>query len=322
MKNFIENFNIQFSYKPIIENSNNFKPFRKFIVAGMGGSHLAADLLKTWKPELDIIIHEDYSLPAISSEELKSRLFIASSYSGNTEEIIDSLTNALDNGASALIIAVGGKLLDIAKSRNLPYIQLPNTPNLEPRNALGFSFNALLKAMGEKEALEETAKLAETLKPKDFEEEGKKLAKILKEFVPIIYSSTRNMAIAYNWKIKFNETGKIPAFYNVLPELNHNEMTGFDVKDKSRALSEKFRFIFLDDSEDHPKIQKRMSILKRLYEDRGLKIEIVELNDENIFLKIFSSLVLADWTAYYTALEYNLEPAQVPMVEEFKKLIA
>ena len=81
-------------------------------------------------------------------------------------------------------------------------------------------------------------------------------------------------------------------------------------------------FFLLTDNDDRPQIQKRMGVLKNLYEDRGLRVESLELTGENKFHKIFSSLVLADWAAYYTAKEYNLEPEQVPMVEEFKKLVA
>jgi len=154
------------------------------------------------------------------------------------------------------------------------------------------------------------------------ENSGRELAEKIKGKIPVIYSSSQNSAIAYNWKIKFNETGKIPAFYNVFPELNHNEMTGFDVKEPTKPLSEKFYFIFLKDEADHPKVIKRMDITKKLYGDRGLSAEMISLDGGNILEKMFSSLLLADWTAYYTAVQYGADPEQVPMVEEFKKLIA
>jgi glucose/mannose-6-phosphate isomerase len=140
--------------------------------------------------------------------------------------------------------------------------------------------------------------------------------------VPVIYTSAKNAAIGYNWKIKFNETGKIPAFTNVVPELNHNEMTGFDAKEKTVALSRGFRFIFLKDGLDDRRILKRMSVLEKLYHDRGFKVEIVLLQGKNEIQKIFNALILADWTAYHTAKLYGVDPEQVSMVEEFKKLIA
>jgi len=117
-------------------------------------------------------------------------------------------------------------------------------------------------------------------------------------------------------------TGKIPAFYNVFPESNHNEMTGFDAVEKAKPLLKNFHIIFLRDKTDHLRIQKRMEVVESLYKDRGLPVTKVALNTENIFLKIFESTLTADWTAYYTSQIYGADPSEVPMVEELKKLIA
>ena len=321
MRDAIQNFNKQFEYEPTIENSENFKLHKKFIVAGMGGSHLAGDLLKAWDPGMDITVHTDYGLPTMSGEDLKNSLIIASSYSGNTEETISAFEEARERGLDVVVISTGGKLIDIAKEHSLPYIQIPDT-RIQPRSALGFSFAAILKVMGNEEALGDLKKLVSSLDPGSYEERGKNIAKKLQGKVPVIYSSNKNQAIAYNWKIKFNETGKIPAFYNVFPEINHNEMTGFDAKDATRELSKNFYFFILRDSEDHPSILKRMEVLGGLYRYRGLSVEIVDIEGESKFHKIFSSLILADWIAYHTAEQYGLESEQVPMVEEFKKLIS
>jgi len=170
--------------------------------------------------------------------------------------------------------------------------------------------------------LEEAGKLAEIFHTEDFEEEGKQLAKSLRGSVPIIYASEKNYELAYIWKIKFNENGKIPPFYNVFPELNHNEMNGFDVRDTTLELSEKFYFIFLMDETDHPKIQKRMKITSKLYEDRKLKTQKITISGDNIFYKIFSILTIVDFTSHFVAEGYGIESKQIPMIEEFKKLIA
>ena len=180
----------------------------------------------------------------------------------------------------------------------------------------------MLALMLDKKELQETGELARKLHPSRQEAGGKALAKRMYGSMPLIYASARNKAVAMNWKIKFNETGKIPAFYNTLPELNHNEMTGFDVKNKTSPLSKHFHFVFLKDIDDDKRIVRRMNILEKLYHDRGFKVEVIFLQGENRLQKIFSSLVLADWTAYYTAKQYDVDPQEVPMVEEFKKLIA
>lgn len=320
MSDAIKSFANQFAYEPTIENSKKLKKYKKYILSGMGGSHLAADLARIYDPTLPLIIRSDYGLPQMLAHEHKHSLFIASSYSGNTEEVIDALNNALKEKIPSAVISIGGKLIDIAKKHNLPYIQMPNT-GIQPRSALGFSLNALFKLLGREDALKDCHKLAKTLKPQNFENTGKQLAKNLKNKIPIIYCSRHNKSIGYNWKIKFNETGKIPAYYNVFPELNHNEMTSFDVNSNSKHLSENFYFIILKDKNDHKKIQKRMDALVKLYKDRKLNVEIINLTGKNKLEKIFSSLLIADWTAIYTAENYGLESEQVPMVEEFKKII-
>lgn len=320
MKDAIYNFAAQFSWEPKIENEDKLGKYNKFLVAGMGGSHLAADLLKMRKPNLDLIIHNDYGLPVIGENNPKNRLVIASSHSGNTEETIDVLKTALEKNMPAVVIAAGGKLLDAAAENSIPHIRMP-AADIQPRLAIGFSLKALLKITGEKEISQEAEKLAAWLNPAAYEKTGETLAKKIKGYVPIIYSSAVNAAVALNWKIKFNETGKIPSFYNVLPELNHNEMTGFDVQESNKELSKIFYFIFLKDRKDHPRIIRRMEILEKLYRDRGLPVEVLEMTGKNVFQKVFSSLILADWVAYYAAGQYGLEPEQVPMVEEFKKMI-
>lgn len=316
----IKNFHTQFSYEPEIVNGEHLPKKSSFAVVGMGGSAHAAELLKICKPNLDFSVRRDYGLPKLPMAELRNKLIILSSYSGNTEEVIDAFMEAKDNDLDMAVIAVGGELLRLAVENETPYIQLPNT-GIQPRSALGFSIKAFLKIVGEEDELKNISTLAATLNPSDYEEAGKNLAKKMKGYVPVIYSSNTNTSVAYNWKIKLNETGKIPAFYNIFPELNHNDMNGFDVQDSTKELSEKFYFLILKDSDDNPKILKRMEVLQKLYKDRNLKIETLEIKGQSVWEKIFSSLLVADFVSYFTALEYGLEADQVPMVEEFKKLI-
>jgi len=243
----IKDFPKQFEFQPVVQNKSKLKVANKFVVAGMGGSHLGADLIKAWNPSLNIIVHEDYGLPFLPEDDLSEYLFIASSYSGNTEEVVDALNTAMNRGISVAIISVGGKLIEIAKEKEIPYAQIPDT-GIQPRLALGFSVVGLLSLVGKDDELENLKKLSQTLDCAMHEGEGVNLAKKLEGYIPVIYSSVANKAIAYNWKIIFNETGKIPAFYNSFPELNHNEMAGFDVINTTKQLSEKFKFIFLEEA--------------------------------------------------------------------------
>jgi len=318
IKEAIENFAEQFSYQPVIENKEKWQRFKKFLLVGMGGSHWQGDIVRLLCPSLDLEIHSDYGLPQYAGKE---RAVITSSYSGNTEEAISAFKEALEKGLSLAVSSTGGELLELAKENNSAYIQIPDT-GIQPRAALGYTTKALLKLMGEEAMLEEIGKLSEKLVPKDFENQGKELAQVLFGKVPVIYSSRKNGPIADNWRIKFHESAKIPAFSNVFPELNHNEMTGFDVIGSTKGLSEKIAFVFLKDSKDDERIQKRMEVVEKQYEERGLQVEVLELKGEGLPERIFSSLLLADWTAWYTAKEYGTEPEKVPMIEEFKKRIA
>jgi glucose/mannose-6-phosphate isomerase len=260
----------------------------------------------------------DYGLPARVETDT---LVIASSYSGNTEETISAYEEARRQNLPLAALAVGGKLIAMAKRDGVPYVQMPNT-GIQPRSALGFSLRALLALMGQEQLLAESARLEHSLDAEALQAGGEALAAKLAGRMPVIYASQRNYAVAYNWKIKFNETGKIPAFMNAVPELNHNEMTGFDVTDASRELSERFAFVLLKDEGDHSRVQKRMDILERLYQERGLMVEALPLTGASRIHAVFASLLLADWAAVATAAHYGLESEQVPMVEEFKKLIA
>jgi len=325
MEQAIRDFARQLEFEPVIENESALRRAKRMIVCGMGGSNLATGLWAMNNTREDIHAHRDYGLPILPAGELEASFIIANSYSGNTEEPVDAFKQAKEKDLSMAVIATGGELLKLAIENKIPYIQLPDT-GIQPRSALGFSVKAFLKLIGEEDELKKISKLAETLNPIAYEEKGKALAETIKGYIPVIYTSTRNFSIAYNWKIKFNETGKIPAFYNLVPELNHNEMTGFDVKDSTWELSGKFHFFVLKDNEDDPRILKRMEVLEKLYKDRNLKVETIDLDAlsgrGDKWHKVFSALLLADWAAYHTALLYGLEPEQVPMVEEFKKIIA
>lgn len=312
----IKDFGKQLQYEPEIINKDKLQKFERFIFVGMGGSALAPDLLRVSNPELDILIHRDYGLPDLPDKVLQNSLIVLNSYSGNTEEVLEAFKLALGKNLSIAAISVGGKLLELARQNSIPYVEMPNW-GLEPRLALGLNFKALLKVLGQDEALDNVSKV----QIEDCEKTGKELAEKLRGFVPIIYSSRKNGPVAYTWKVKINETANKPSFSNVFPELNHNEMAGFHVGEVSKLLSQNFHFVFLRDSVDNPRISKRMEVTAKLFQNKKSSVEMVELVGDDIFTKIFSSLQLADWVSYYIAKEYGIDPADTSTIEEFKKQI-
>ena len=290
----------------------------KVVVCGMGGSNLVSGFLEMVRPDLEILIHRSYGLPTTVS---KNDLIIISSYSGNTEEALDSFDKAVSGGFNTVVITIGGQLLELAQEKKVPYVQMPQT-GVEPRMALGYSLLAMLKTISDEENLKKAQEFGKNFNPENFEKEGRTLAEKLRGKTPLIYSSWQNKAIIYAWKIKFNETTKIPAFFNVFPEVNHNEMVGFLTSGVATngvcggAINP--YFIFLKDLQDHPRIQKRMEITEAMLKEKGFNVEVVDLKD-GVFEKIFSSLALTDWTTYYLAQNYSFDPEDGSVIEEFKK---
>ncbi|MDO8463491.1 MAG: SIS domain-containing protein [bacterium] len=309
----IKDFPQQFTFTPEIVGT--VRKHRAFVVAGMGGSALAVGLLRLWKPELDMVTHRDYGLP--SCTDLSERLFIASSYSGNTEETLDALAAARARGLDVAVVATGGELLTVAQAEGLPYVQMPAT-GIQPRTALGYSTLALL-ALVDPDGVPELQHVE--LATDASASRGKVLAGQLAGRVPVVYASTRNRAIAYNWKIKLNETGKIPAFMNVFPELNHNEMNGFEAMPATRTRTSMFHGIFLHDDRDDERTRRRMEVCATMYRDRGVPVEVVQLEGAGTWARVWNSLLTADWMAYHTAIANGADPERVPMVEEFKQLM-
>lgn len=320
MDEIIKNFPKQFEFEPEIINKDNLKVKDNYIVCGMGGSHLSADILKRAYPGLSLNIHSDYDLPEMSDERLRKNLIIISSYSGNTEEAVSSLLSAINKKLDCAVIASGGKLLTLAKENNIPYIKLPEE-NIPPRMSLGYSLMALLKFVGNGDKLSEANNLAVSLNSKNLKNEGKELARTLENKIPLIYSSSQNYPIAYIYKITFNESVKIPAFCNIFPELNHNEMEGFDFDSNgaSRDLSDNFHLVFLKDKSDHPRIIKRMEATEKILGNIGATT--LNLESGPALHKIFSAVIVGYWASFYLSEFYGIEPVPVPLIEKFKNII-
>ena len=164
---------------------------------------------------------------------------------------------------------------------------------------------------------EEISRYAGVLKAKleEFEAIGKALSEKLAGTTPVIYSTVRYKSVAMIWKIKINENAKTPAFWNFFPELNHNEMVGFTLPQA------KFTVVMLRDPDDHPKNKKRFEVTAGLLSEKGVSVEIVDMPGETVFERMFGSILIADFTSYYLALEYGQNPTPVNMVEQLKKML-
>ncbi len=306
--------------------------FNQLIFCGMGGSALPAAILKTlrgfYEWPIAIKIHRSYDLPARVSPRA---LVFAVSFSGNTEEVISSYEEAKKRNLSIIGIATGGKLAELCKKDKTPWVKLP-TEKIQPRSAVGYLFASIIKVLSNSNIIKDLDKdistISKTLQSETLEKQGKELAQKIKAYsprarpfrgrVPIIYASDKYKELAQIWKINFNENSKSPAFWNYFPELNHNEMVGFE---QSEIESPKvFHVIMLRDKNlDHPRILKRMTVTKNLLKEKKINTDTIDIQGKNLLIKIFSNYILSQWASYYLALEYETDPSPVKTVEEFKK---
>lgn len=298
------------------------------VVAGMGGSALAASFVPTW-PGISVPfqICRDYAAPGFVSA---STLFIASSYSGNTEETLSALAEAEKKNAQIVVIASGGALQERAQEKGYPFYQLPG--EFQPRMAVFYNFAALvqlLEAAGPvaNGSVDELHKTAALLKQKGAEwlpdiptarNQAKQIALDLVGKSPVIYGSPLLFPAAYKWKINCNENAKNVAWCNQLPEFNHNEFLGWT----SHPVDKPYAPVFLQSSFDHPQITKRFEVSKRLLSGRMPEPQIIQAQGETILEQLLWTVTLGDFVSLYLALLNNIDPTPVDLIEKLKKELA
>ncbi len=289
------------------------------IVSGMGGSALPGEVLKSLLSDskISVTVSREYRLPAWAN---RKTLVFAISYSGNTEESIESYRDALKKSCNLIVIAAGGKLIELAKKQNVPFIKVPKPfEGFQPRAAIGHLFFSMLGVlMNSKIVADYTPAIEGMIKALDadrYKENAMSLAEEIAGKIPIIYTSQRLAAAGYKWKIAFNENAKTHAFCNVYPEQNHNEINAF-VNFKAQ-----YHVIMLSDDDDHKQVKKRMKITKELYRKKGVNVTEIAVKGENPLSKLFSAILIGDLAAFYLAVKYNTDPTPVAMVEDLKKQI-
>ena len=300
---------------------------KNVVVAGMGGSGLAAVLVKAWlKDEIGVPfdVLRSYDLPAYVG---KNTLFIASSYSGNTEETLSALSQAEVRGAQLGIIAAGGKLIDEAGSYKIAHVSVP--ANLQPRKAVSYDLRALLALLInfgviDREKFDEVAAATGRIKmesakwassvPTD-QNYAKQLAMQAVGKTPVIYGGALTAPVAYKWKISWNENAKNVAFWNEYPEFNHNEFLGWT----SHPVEKPFVIFDLISPFEHSQILKRFEISDRLLSGMRPKAITVTLKGETLIEQLLWGCILADFVSIYVAILNNVDPTPVMIIEKLKK---
>jgi glucose/mannose-6-phosphate isomerase len=308
----------------------DFSKIRNIVFSGMGGSAISGDMIRSIHSEdlsVPMIVNRSYQIPDFVSSET---LFIASSYSGSTEETLSATAQAIERGARIICITSGGQLEQIARKNGYPRFQL--TPGYPPRAALGFGLGVLLQIFHRlgigKLSRQEVDKAALMITKKgriwsdvDHQENTPlDTARRLFGKIPLIYASANRLEfVGYHWKTQLNENSKIHAFSQSFPEMNHNEIVGWEKIKSTKKILSRLVAVVLSDSGDHPQILKRMQIFKEIMkEDKGSMIEIAGKGD-TFFERMVDLVHFGDWVSYYLAILNRVDPTKISKINLFKE---
>lgn len=301
----------------------NKSDISNIIISGLGGSAISADLIKNYlgnEIEIPIIVNRNYNLPKFAN---RNTLFIASSYSGNTEETISALKQAIEIGCKIVCITTGGEIEVIAKSNKLNCVKVQ--PGFQPRYSLGLSFFSLLQVFQGLKIISDQTKIVEKVtslwkqKGIEYSKEGNyayTFAESLVGFIPVIYSvADSTSAVGYRFKCQLNENSKLHAFHNEIPEMNHNEIIGWESYQEKVFHS---KIISIVDETYHPQIQKRFDILKDIFSKSGVETLSLKSNEDSYKVRLLDLIYLVDWISYYVGVLRGYDPSEIDNIYTLK----
>ena len=314
-------------WKPKIEVGDELD---LIIVSGLGGSAISGDMVAALRARdlcVPMLTNRDYHLPTFAT---KNSLVICQSYSGNTEETLSAYADARSRGARVICITSGGKLAQMAERDGVDVVIVPG--GQPPRSATGYLFIPLLFAVEKLGILrpisDQLPAALDMLKrerdqwspevPSD-DNEAKLLAHELYRRIPLIYGSTGiTGVIAYRWKTQVNENAKVHAFADVFPEMNHNEIMGWEL---ANFESEAFAAIFIRDPEDTSRIADRIRITSTLI-PRGFMTRDIQLEGRNDLEKLLWGFYFGDLASVYLAICYGIDPTRITGIDRLKEELA
>ena len=288
------------------------------VVCGMGGSAIGGDLAEAAlgsrlaKP---LTVVRGYGLPVWTPTD---RVVLCSSYSGDTEETRACYEAAEALGAPRIVAATGGALAAAARRDGVPVIGLP--AGLQPRAAVGYMFTAAAEAASvcgvadpiRMEIDSSAAHLAD--RREQLAERAAALAEDLEGTVPAIYGSGLTAPVAYRWKCQLNENAKAPAFWAELPELDHNEIVGWEGAGDGARMSA----VLLEDRDQHPRERERFELTAKLIEPRAARVARIETEGESRTERLLSAVMLGDLLSLNIAARRGVDPTPVEVIERLK----
>src|SRR5580704_13148524 len=298
------------------------------VVAGMGGSAIGGALARAALSDhasRPIFVTRAYGLPPWTTPDT---MVLLASYSGNTEETLACYESAGALGARRTVVTTGGRLGEMARADGVPVIPLPG--GFQPRAAVAYMTVAALEVAALCGAgprltseIDVAASHAEQLVAEWGPEaaEGslaKEIAGSLLGSTPVIAGAGLTNPIAYRWKTQINENAKQPSFASELPELDHNEIAGWE---GARELG-RFSAVFLDDSDAHPRVKERMDLTERLIADNAAASFRLETRGQTAIERVISLVLLGDLVSIYLAALRGVDPGPVRLIDELKAALA
>jgi glucose/mannose-6-phosphate isomerase len=298
------------------------------VVAGMGGSAIGGALARAALGDhatRPIFVTRAYGLPSWTTPDT---MVLCASYSGNTEETLACYESAGALGARLAVVTTGGKLAEMARADGVPVIPLPG--GFQPRAAVAYMIVAALEvaaACGAGPRLTPEIDVAASHTERLVSEWGpdsspdslaKEIARGLHGTTPVIAGAGLTTPIAYRWKTQINENAKQPAFNHELPELDHNELVGWD---GAQAVG-RFSAVFLDDSDAHPRVKARMDLTEQLISGNAAASFRLETRGQTSIERVISLVLLGDLVSIYLATLRGVDPGPVTVIEELKAELA
>ncbi|WP_448584277.1 bifunctional phosphoglucose/phosphomannose isomerase [Thermocrinis sp.] len=300
-------------FSPYNVEALSTQDYKGIVFSGMGGSGIVGDMLKLLLErkgiDVPVLSLHGYQLPPYAKE---GWLLVAVSYSGNTEETINTVQEAMQKGLKIICVSSGGKLKEIADREGFKFIPVPS--GYAPRYAFGFMLSAVMSLFGFGKSLENIKKNLDENK-QEIKQTAYNIAQVLQNYIPIVYGTPLTEAIAFRWKTQINENSKTLCYTAVLPELHHNEVVGLD-NPIARNLC---HFIVLYDTEDHPRVIKRVEITVKIFKELGLAPIILQGKGQSLEERLMYLAYLEDWVSFYLADIYGYDPLPVKIIDRIKE---
>lgn len=301
------------------------KEIHNIVLSGMGGSGVAGNLVASLCQDalkVPMLISKSYDIPAFINE---NTLFLASSFSGNTEETNESLQKALKAGAQCVVITSGGKIAEIAAKNSLDIVKAPDDlPS--PRAHFGYSTIPLMYILHYKGLLDtsfvnQTESLIGLLEKEqeDIRHKAERIANGIKGYLPIVYSDSRVYPIAVRMLQQLAQNGKHLGHANEFPEMNYNELVGWEHPEQ--VLNDS-KVLFLKTDYDHPRVRERFKLSRDIFSKKAANILDLQAKGQSLLEQCFYLINLTDWVSYFLAIANNTDPFPIQAIDQLKDELA